>query len=188
MTSPPSSASAEAGHAVVVAVRVVGLRARPPSATVHRTLRACALCSAMRLEFLMPFLESLSGKRQSFPGVRFRKLQTHRSGPRRLMKRARAHHEPKALAAGGPARADVGAHAVVDADDVVPLIRGAELRRAGLAGLAGVAVPAAAVVRAAATAEERAELSGPFWAVKRPARLYKNTIQNRFTVGNAKGA
>ena len=28
----------------------------------------------------------------------------------------------------------------------------------------------------------------PFWAVKRPARPYKSTIQNRFPMENAKGA
>ena len=82
------------------------------------------------------FTESLNGKRKPFPGERFRKLQTHRNAPG-LMESARVHHEPEALAAGRPARADVGAHAVVDADDVVPLVRGAELHRAGLAGLAG---------------------------------------------------
>ena len=27
-----------------------------------------------------------------------------------------------------------------------------------------------------------------FWAVKRPARPYKSAIENRFTMGNAKGA
>jgi hypothetical protein len=32
----------------------------------------------MRLEFSGPFLESLNEKRQSFPGERSRKLQTHR--------------------------------------------------------------------------------------------------------------
>jgi hypothetical protein len=45
------------------------------------TLRPMA---TMRLEFSGPSLETLNGKRKSFPGERSRKLQTHRTpGPRR---------------------------------------------------------------------------------------------------------
>jgi hypothetical protein len=66
-------------------------------------------------------------------------------------------HEPEALTTTRRPITQVGAHAVLHADDVVPLVRGIELDVAGLAGLAGVAAPAAVVAGAAAVTEERAE-------------------------------
>ena len=69
-------------------------------------------------------------------------------------------------------------------DRVLAGFRGARLVCRVVDALEGTAI-CGATRNAQVRREER---ETPKHAVERPARLYKSDIQNRFTVGNAKGA